>query len=64
MMMFGQLSNCDSMRDLCILMDAHYQKAYRLGVGKSVTLSTLSRANVHCDYRIFEEFALLMITKA
>jgi hypothetical protein len=62
--MFGQLSNCDSMRDLCIFIDAHYQKAYRLGFGKSVSISTLSRANAKRAYRIFEEFASLMITKA
>jgi len=64
MMMFGQLSNCDSMRDLCILVDAHYQKAYRLGFGKSVSLSTLSRANANRSFEIFEEFASLMIAKA
>ncbi|EGK03223.1 DUF4372 domain-containing protein, partial [Dysgonomonas gadei] len=64
MMMFGQLSNCDSMRDLCILTDAHHQKSYRLGFGKSIALSTLSRANANRDYRIFEELASLMITQA
>jgi hypothetical protein len=64
MMMFGQLSNCDSMRDLCILIDAHYQKAYRLGFGKSVSLSTLSRANANRSYKIYEDFASLMIAKA
>jgi len=64
MMMFGQLSNCDSMRDLCILTNAHHQKSYRLGFGKSVSLSTLSRANANRSYRIFEEFASLMIAKA
>ena len=64
MMMFGQLSNCDSMRDLCILIDAHHPKAYRLGFGKSVSLSTLSRANANRSYEIFEEFASLMIAKA
>jgi len=64
MMMFGQLSNCDSMRDLCILIDAHYQKAYRLGFGKSIALSTLARANASRSYKIFEEFASLMIDKA
>jgi hypothetical protein len=64
MMMFGQLSNCDSMRDLCILIDAHSQKSYRFGFGKSVALSTLSRANANRDYRIFEELASLMIAKA
>lgn len=64
MMLFGQLSNCDSMRDLYILVDAHHQKSYRLGFGKSIALSTLSRANANRDYRIFEEFAFLMIGKA
>jgi transposase len=64
MMLFGQLSNCESMRDLCILTDAHYQKAFRLGFGKSISLSTLSRANASRDYRIFEEFATMMIAKA
>ena len=64
MMMFGQLSNCDSMRDLCILIEAHHKKAYHLGFGKSVSLSTLSRANTNRNYRIFEEFASLIIAKA
>jgi transposase len=64
MMLFGQLSNCDSMRDLCILSDAHHQKAYHLGFGKSISLSTLSRANAKRDYRIFEESASAMIAKA
>jgi hypothetical protein len=64
MMLFGELSNCDSMRDLCILTDAHHQKSYRLGFGKSVALSSLFRANANRDYRIFEEFASLQIAQA
>jgi hypothetical protein len=64
MMLFGQLSGCESMRDLCILADAHHRKAYRLGFGKGVSLSTLSRANAGRDYRIFEEFAGRMIARA
>jgi transposase len=64
MMAFGQLSNCDSLRDLCVLADAHRQKSYHLGFGKSVAASTLSRANAKRDYRIFEEFAAKMIAKA
>lgn len=63
-MLFGQLSNCDSLRDLCILTDAHSRKSYRLGFGKNVNLSTISRANAQRDYRIFEEFAVMMIAKA
>lgn len=57
MMLYGQLSNCESMRDLCILDDAHYQKPHRLGFGKNIALFTLSRANANRDYRIFEKFA-------
>ncbi len=64
MMLFGQLAGCESMRDLCILVDAHHRKAYRLGFGKSVNISTLSRANAGRDYRIFEQFANRMIVRA
>ncbi len=63
-MLFGQLAGCQSMRDLCILTDAHHRKAYRLGFGKSVSISTLSRANAGRDYRIFEQFAHRMIARA
>ncbi|MDR2470366.1 MAG: IS4 family transposase [Tannerella sp.] len=63
-MMFGQLSSCDSLRDLCILTEAHHHKSYHLGFGKNVNLSTLSRANAGRDYRIFEDFAALMIARA
>lgn len=42
---FGQLSNDDSLRDLIISMDAHKQKSYHLGVGKSVKCSNLAKAN-------------------
>lgn len=64
MMVFGQLSNCDSLRDLSILVEAHHMKSYHLGFGKSVSLSTLSRANAKRDSRIFEEFASYMIAQA
>jgi hypothetical protein len=63
-MMFGQLSNCDSLRDLCIVSDAHQDKNYHLGFGKNTDRTTLLRANANRDYRIFEEFANLMIQKA
>jgi hypothetical protein len=63
-MMYGQLSNCDSLRDLCLIADAHHHKSYHLGFGKSTDRTTLLRANANRDYRIFEGFASLMITKA
>lgn len=45
MMMFGQLSNQKSLRDLVVAMEAHAGKLYHLGIGKSVTQSNLSKAN-------------------
>lgn len=44
-MVFGQLSNRKSMRDLIVTLNAHRCKFYRLGFGKSVTRSNLSKAN-------------------
>ena len=63
-MMFGQLSNRESLRDLIVTMEAHSGKLYHLGIGKSVTRSNLSKANEQRDYRIFEEFAYHMIDEA
>ena len=63
-MMFGQLSNRESLRDLIVAMEAHYGKLYHFGMGKSVTRSNLSKANENRDFRIFEEFAFYMIEQA
>ena len=64
MMIFGQLSNRDSLRDLMTIIEAHKSKAYHLGFGRSVNLSTIARANASRDYRIFEEFAMHMVNYA
>ena len=63
-LMFGQLSNRKSLRDLALVITAHSDKCYHLGFGKSVTLSNLSKANARRDFRIFEEYAYYMIGKA
>lgn len=63
-LMFGQLSNRVSMRDLIVSLKAHHTKWIRLGVGKSITLSNLAKANEERDYHIFEEFAFYMIEQA
>jgi transposase len=64
MMIFGQLSNRDSLRDLMTIIEAHKSKAYHLGFGRCVNLSTIARANASRDYRIFEEFAMYIIAYA
>ena len=63
-MMFGQLSNRESLRDLIVSLEAHTGKLYHLGIGKSVTRSNLSKANEQRDYRIFQEYATFMIAEA
>lgn len=60
-MVFGPLTNRDSLRDLILIIDAHSQKSYHLGLGKSVTRSNLSKANERRNSKIFEEFAYYLI---
>ena len=60
-MIFGQLANRDSLRDLIVVLNAHSRKLYHLGLGKSVTRSNLSKANERRNYRIFEDFAYHLI---
>lgn len=60
-MMFGQLSNRDSLRDLISTISAHSTKSYHLGFGKNVTRSNLAKVNERREPRIFEEFAYHMI---
>lgn len=63
-LMFGQLSNRESLRDLIIALDAHHSKCYHLGIGRNVSRSSLSRANQDRDYHIFEEYAYYLINEA
>ena len=56
-MMFGQLSNRESLRDLIVALEAHQGKRYHLGLGREpIAKTTLASANQNRDYRIFEDF--------
>ena len=64
-LMFGQLSNRESLRDLIVALEAHQSKCFHLGLGrKPIAKTTLATANQNRDYRIFEEFAFYMMTQA
>ncbi len=63
-MVFGQLTNRDSLRDLLVAINAHSGKAYHLGFGKNITLSNLAKANLNRNSKIFEEFAYHLIAVA
>ena len=64
-LMFGQLSNRESLRDLIVALEAHQSKCFHLGLGrKPVAKTTLATANQNRDFRIFEEFAFYMMAQA
>ena len=63
-LMFGQLSNRESLRDVVLATQALSSKAFHLGFGKYASKSTLADANTKRDYRIFEEFAYRVIAEA
>ena len=64
-MMFGQLSNRESLRDLIVAFEAHRAKQYHLGLGrKPIAKTTFASANQNRDYRIFEDFAFYIMEQA
>ena len=63
-MVFGQLTTRYSLRDMIVALDAHKTKSNHLGLGSNVTRSTLTRANIRSDYKLYEEFAFHLIDYA
>ena len=60
-LLFGQLTDCDSLRDICLCLEAHSKILYHLGFRKTVNHTSLSRANETRDYRIFEGLGIYLI---
>jgi len=60
-MIFGQLTNRDSLRDLIVAIEAHSRKTYHLGFDSSITRSNFAKANENRNSKIFEEFAYYLI---
>lgn len=63
-MVFGQLTTRESMRDLMLSLEPHRSKFYHLGFGTTVSRRNLGNANDKRDHRIFEEFAYILIDEA
>lgn len=63
-MMFGQLSNRESLRDLVLTINAHPSKLYHMGFGKSISKSNLALANEQRPFEIYEAFAYHLIGEA
>lgn len=60
-LLFGQITPCNSLRDICLCLEAHKGILYHLGFGKTVDSISLSRANERRDYHIYEEFGYYLI---
>jgi len=63
-MAFGQLTHRESLSDTITCLVANKEKLYHLGIGRSINKSTLSRANENRDWRIYSDFAMLLIAQA
>ena len=61
-MLFGQITGCTSLRDICLCLEAHKSILYHLGFRNTVNQSSLSRANENRDYRIYEELGIYLIS--
>ena len=63
-MMFGQLTNCDSLTDLVVGLTAQRNKWYHLGMGTGLSKSNLAYANENRDWRMFANFSYTLIAEA
>jgi hypothetical protein len=63
-MMFGQLSNRESLSDLVLTINAHPAKLYHLGFGKGVSKTNLAKANEQRSWFIYQQFAYHLIDEA
>lgn len=62
-MIFGQLSNRDSLSDLIVCLQSQQSKSYHLGMGQGTSKANLAKANEKRDYRIYETFALKLVAE-
>ncbi|MDP2788856.1 MAG: IS4 family transposase [bacterium] len=63
-MAFGQLTYRESLRDVVICLRAQESKLYHLGFSSLISKTTLARANEKRDWRIYRDFAQILIQEA
>lgn len=61
---FAQLTYRESLRDIEACLRAQQPKLYHMGFRGAVSRSTLAHANEHRDWRIFSDFAQVLIRRA
>ena len=63
-MAFAQLTYRDSLRDIECCLHAVHEKLYHVGIRGNVSRSTLADANEKRDWRIYSDFAQVLIHEA
>lgn len=63
-MMFAQLTHRESLRDIEICLRSFEKKTYHLGIRSKVARNTLAVANNKRDWKIYRDFASLLIKEA
>lgn len=63
-MSFAQLTYRDSLRDIETCLRAMQSKLYHIGIRSKISRSTLAEANQNRDWRIYADFAGLIINQA
>ena len=63
-MAFGQLTYRESLRDVVTCLDVLKPKLFHVGVRGKVSRSTLADANENRDWRIYADFAQILIAEA
>lgn len=63
-MAFGQLSFQESLRGIVVCVGSQREKLYHLGFSSPVAKTTLARANEKRDWRIYRDFAEVLIKRA
>ena len=63
-MAFAQLTYRESLRDIETCLRAMQNKLHHIGIQSNISRSTLADANEKRDYRIYADFALILINEA
>lgn len=63
-LIFGQLTFRKSLRDIVVCLTAYREKLYHLGFRSIVHRSTLADANERRNWRIYRDYALVLVAEA
>jgi len=63
-MAFAQLTHRDSLRDLVTCLNAMKSKLYHVGIRSDLSRSTIADANEGRDWKIYRDFAHVLIAEA